>query len=149
MATIRYILRKHKYLRATHRALIRFAGSINYKLVKVPGAGGAHASNGFDFFEIHVGKNQSLEDRIITFAHELGHALDYVHSPIGFEERTKRMADVVDLQAVSREVAAWGYGQKILTDMNCYRFVVDRFEVMRNHGLGTYNKALEKEDKTK
>lgn len=144
---ISHTLKKHKRLRATHKALVSFAKKLNYKVLSVPGSSGGHASDGVKVFEIHVGRNQSLEDKVITLAHEIGHALDYAHSPIGIAEKARRLLGTVDLLAVSREVAAWGYGRELLVDMDCYRFVIDRFHEMRNYGLSTYNSALEKKDK--
>lgn len=143
MGTLTHTLKKYRYLRITHHALKVFAKNLGYKYTPTSGVGGAHLSNGFNVFEIQVGRDQPLEDRVVAFSHELGHALDIAHCQYSLTERRSRQVGYVDLQTVSREVAGWGYGRQILIDMNCWRYVEERFYTMRETCLETYISAAE------
>lgn len=100
-------------------------------------------SNGWDVFEIRVGRDQPLEDKVITFSHELGHGLDFSHSPMNWDEKANRKSGYVCQRTVTREVAAWGYGRQMLIDMNCWRYVEKRFYDLKDASLGTYIEAAE------
>lgn len=140
METAKIIL-KHRKLRATHQALALVIRDLKYTYLRIPGVGGSHTSNGKNIFEIRVGKNQPLEDIVITLSHEVGHALDYSHVPIELVEKAKRFHYKIDSQIIAREVAAWGYAQKILVDMNCYKHVHIRFKEIKRNSLQTYRLA--------
>jgi hypothetical protein len=102
---------------------------------------GIHKTNTVDVFEIHIGTKQSLEDRVITFAHEIGHALDLAHNPMSIPEKHgwhKGISKIV----VTREVAAWRHGRQLLRDMSCYKYVEDRYLYMEESGIASYEKAL-------
>ena len=139
---IPYRLKKYRYLRATYRAQTVFVNKLGYTYKSIPGSSGTHKTNTIDLFEIQVGKNQSLEDRVITFAHEIGHALDLAHQPMSIPEKSAWRRGISQAVLI-REVAAWRHGWQLLQDMNCGRYVKERFELMEYEGIDSYKRALE------
>lgn len=138
---IPYRIKKYRYLCATFRAQTVFTRKLGYIYKDVPGSSGAHKTNTVDLFEIHVGKNQSLEDRVITFSHEIGHALDLAHDPMSIPEKSEWNKGMNSTILV-RELAAWRYGWRLLQDMNCGRYVRDRFTLLEAAGIASYKRAL-------
>lgn len=139
---IPYRIKKYRYLHATYRAQTVFTNKLGYTYKSIPGSTGFHKTNTVDLFEIHVGKNQSLEDRVITFAHEIGHALDLVHRPMSIPEKSQWNRGM-NQSILTREIAAWKHGWKLLEDMLCARYVEERFGQLEAHGIQSYQKSLE------
>lgn len=141
---IPHTLKKYRYLRATFRAQKVFAKNLGYVYKDVSGNSGFHKTNTVNFFEIHIGRDQSLEDRVITFAHELGHALDIIHNPMTMDEKSGWAVQGICPELLTREASAWKYGWKLLQDMRCASYVKERFDVMEADGLLSYRKLLQK-----
>jgi len=134
--------KKHRYLRATYRALTVFVTSLSYDVESMPGNGGVHISDGSTLFKIRIGKNQTLEDKVICFSHEIGHALDLTHKPFSAEEKTSHLQSLVTSSRYMREVIAWDKAYNLLQDMGCLSRVVERFNVLKMEGLTSYAKAM-------
>ncbi len=138
---IPYRIKKYRYLRATLRAQTVFTKKLGYTYKSIPGNSGYHRTNTVNFFEIQIGKNQSLEDRVITFAHEIGHALDLAHTPMSIPEKSqwnRGMSQAI----LNREIAAWKHGWQLLQDMRCGHYVRERFGVLEADGIHSYKRAL-------
>jgi hypothetical protein len=137
-----YPIKKYRYLRATHRAMAVYAKRLGYRYVITRGGSGHHRTDGYNVKEIVVGKDQSLEDRVITFAHELGHALDFAHEPMTVQEGHDVSNNVVSSERLMRESIAWDYGKTLLLDMKCYRYTEERFIEYRRTALAGYQAAM-------
>lgn len=134
-------IKKYRYLRATHRAMKVYTKRLGYTYVTPKGANGHHRTDGDAIKEIIVGRDQSLEDRVIILAHELGHAMDFTHNPMTLQECMDNMDGTITASRVAREVIAWEYGKTLLTDMKCFHYVQERFIEYKRIALGGYRKA--------
>jgi len=121
--------------------MIVYAKRLGYVYTIAKGSGGEHRTDGFGSKEIVVGKDQSLEVRVITFAHELGHALDFSHEPMSLQEGLNNRAGIITATRVGREEKAWDYGEKLLIDMKCMRHVHERFVEYRISALDGYRRV--------
>lgn len=123
--------------------MIIYTKRLGYRYESVPGSSGEHHTNINSANKITIGKDNSLENRVIIFSHELGHALDFVHTPVTIEESTDSMNNKITSGRVVREVSAWEYGEQLLKDMNCYKYVQGRFvERKQSALLGYRNVAI-------
>lgn len=142
MLNLTYSIRKYRYLRITMKAMRTFTGRLGYTFVYTKGISGMHVSNGFNIFRIEVGRDQSLEHRVIALSHELGHAMDFARTPMTLTEKSRSLAGTIGLDTLVREVEAWKNAEELLVNMNCLRYIENDFAECKTHGLSTYVEAM-------
>lgn len=133
-------------LRGLYKVLIATARSLGYKFHLVGGESGTHTGFPGQKKIIEVGKDQPLPDKIVYLAHEIGHALDFIHD-------TPKVGEVITVlknweayrlsdKYYQREKSAWRHAKSMLENMKGYKVVKVRFGQLRTRGLASYYKQM-------
>lgn len=148
-----------KNLLGLYRVLINLAKRMGYRYESVSGSNGRILlfGEGLEFklgnkFEvkveisgtptIEVGREQSMVDRVVTLAHEVGHAFDYYYNPPGVGELARFCFSgekyLNSWENYEREESAWRYAKHILQWLRSYHMVSEPFEELRESCLDIY-----------
>jgi hypothetical protein len=138
--------RKTSHLQALFTALTTAAKTLGYKCHAVPGRNGQHHGYPHQEKEIFVGRDQSLTDRIVVLAHEIGHALDLFRVPISMMEMIAITLGwekyKLSREYYERERQAWCHAERLLRNMGGYKAVRTRFKRLKEEGLSAYYQLM-------
>lgn len=143
--------RQIKHLRALYRALILLARRVGYKHESVTGDNGWH-KGGYSGTggkkTIGIGRDQALVDKVIIMAHEVGHALDMIETPVTIKEYLLVIRNWENYRKSThyyrREKAAWAQAKRLLSNMGGYKAVALRFRQLRTRNLAEYYRQMRK-----
>lgn len=126
-------------LRGLYQALIATGKKLGFRLIVVSGTGGE--CRGFvendKFFRL--GREQSLEDKVIVLSYLVGVALDMIKSPPTIDE----VWDMVDKDIpysstpkfLQRRKNSWQYAKEVLVKMAGFKHVQERLIQLRRRSI--------------
>ena len=120
-------------------ALLKEADKLGYEVEWVAGDNGS-----FQYWKhlIKIGKNHSLDDRIIVLSHEIGHGQDYRDNPPGAQELILMTCFSKEWQVsehyYKRERRAWDYATLLLKELEVWETIRFSFGAYKKSALSAY-----------